>query len=277
VIAGHKIGVRRGGRWLVRDVSLEVAAGEVVALLGPNGAGKTTLLRALSGEEPPDEGEVEMLGRPMKSFSARELARTRAVLSQSSSLDFGFTVFEVALMGRLPHVQLKESPRDLEIVTAALEAAGVAHLSERIYTTLSGGERQRVQLARVMAQLGDPRGKEDLPPRLLMLDEPTSNLDVAHQHAALALAREQARTGAAVLAVLHDLNLAGQYADRLALLRDGHLVACGPPAEVLTFDNIWRVFEVNTMVVPHPTLPVPLVVTTGSGRDRAIEPGRMEV
>jgi iron complex transport system ATP-binding protein len=260
-------------------VSLEVAAGEVVALLGPNGAGKTTLLRVLSGEEPPDEGQVQLLGRPLHRWPPRQLARIRAVLSQSCSLDFGFTVFEVALMGRMPHVEHRETPRDLDIVGAALEAAGVAHLSERIYTTLSGGERQRVQLARVMAQLGEPPAavaEPSGPPRLLLLDEPTSNLDVAHQHAALTLARDQARAGAAVLAVLHDLNLAGQYADRLALLRDGQLVTCGPPAEVLTFDNIWRVFEVNTLVVPHPTLPVPLVVTTGSGRDGALGPERME-
>jgi iron complex transport system ATP-binding protein len=280
LIAARQVGVRRGGRWLVRDVSLEVAAGEVVALLGPNGAGKTTLLRVLSAEEPPDEGEVDLLGRPLQRWPARELGRMRAVLAQSSSLDFGFTVFEVALMGRMPHVDFKETPHDLQIVEGALQAAGVAHLSERIYTTLSGGERQRVQLARVMAQLGAPpaavTGGSTAAPRLLLLDEPTSNLDVAHQHAALALARQQARSGAAVLAVLHDLNLAGQYADRLALMRDGHLVACGPPAQVLTFENIWRVFEVDTLVVPHPTLPVPLVVTTGSGRDRAQPPERME-
>jgi iron complex transport system ATP-binding protein len=265
VIAATGIGVRRGSQWLLRQVSLAVAAGEVVALLGPNGAGKTTLLRVLAGDEPPAEGEVCLQGRPLASWPARDLARARAVLSQSTSLEFGFTSFEVALMGRMPHVELRETPRDVAIVQAALEAAGVAHLGERVYTTLSGGERQRVQLARVLAQLAGPADGAPRP-GLLLLDEPTSNLDVAHQHAALAMAREQARAGAAVLAVLHDLNLAGQYADRLALLRGGRLVACGSPAEVLTSENIWQVFEVDTVVVPHPTLPVPLLVTTGGNR-----------
>jgi iron complex transport system ATP-binding protein len=261
VIAATGVGVRRGSHWLLRELSLQVAGGEVVALLGPNGAGKTTLLRVLAGDEPPAEGEVRLEGRPLAAWSARDLARKRAVLSQSTSLEFGFTGFEVALMGRMPHVELRETPRDLAIVQAALEAAGVAHLADRVYTTLSGGERQRVQLARVLAQMegADQAG-------LLLLDEPTSNLDVAHQHAALRLARERARAGAGVLAVLHDLNLAGQYADRLALMREGRLVACGPPAQVLTSENIWQVFEVDTVVVPHPTLPVPLLVTTGSNR-----------
>jgi len=254
--------VRAGKRTLLDNVSLRVAQGEVLAIVGPNGAGKTTLLRTLTGEAPTAAGEVRLGGRGLHAWGARELARVRAVLPQESSLGFPFTAHEVALMGRTPHVESAERPADHAIARAALALAQVGHLGDRSYTTLSGGERQRVHLARVLAQLWDGPREQG---RYLLLDEPTSSLDITHQHLALRAARQVARDGAAVIAVLHDLNLAAQYADRLLLLRAGAVVATGTPTEVLIPSLIREAFCFEALVTPHPHLPIPVVIAGPQG------------
>jgi iron complex transport system ATP-binding protein len=186
-----------------------------------------------------------------------EQAKRRAVLPQDSPLSFPYSAFEVALMGRNPHHRGAEGPRDYEIARAALEAAGALDLADRLYPSLSGGEKQRVQLARVMAQVWEapPSGH-----RYLLLDEPTSSLDLAHQHSTLRLAKRFTQGGAGVLAVLHDLNLAAQYADRILVLSAGHAVALGSPLEVLTPELVALAFHTPVLVTPHPCLDCPLIV-----------------
>jgi iron complex transport system ATP-binding protein len=169
-------------------------------------------------------------------------------------------------MGRAPHHGGRESATDRAIAADALDAVGGARLADRLFSSLSSGERQRVQLARVLAQIWAPADVTDPGPRFLLLDEPTSNLDLAHQHAALTLVRSVSRRAVGALVVLHDLNLAAEYADRIALLREGELVTLGEPVEVLRADLLERVFDIPVMVVPHPRLSRPLVVPDPEGR-----------
>lgn len=248
--------IRRGGRTLIQDLSLSLAAGEVLAVIGANGAGKSTLLRSLSAELRPDRGEMRLNGQALSAWPAGELAKRRAVLPQHSPLDFPFIAFEVVLMGRIPFGG--PSTEDVHRASRALAEVEIAHLAERRYTTLSGGERQRVHLARVLAQIWDPLPERE--PRFLLLDEPTSSLDIAHQHATLALARRWARHDLGVLVVLHDLNLAAQYADRVAVLKAGQLLAVGAPETVLEPVLIAEAFGLPVQILAHPELGCPLIV-----------------
>lgn len=249
-----------GAKEILRGVSLRLNAGEVVALLGANGAGKSTLLKAMCGDIKPQRGEIALEGKLLSAWNHYELARRRAVLSQHSTLNFPFTVLEVALLGRNPHVRGRESKRDSEIVGAALQAVEAAHLSAQSFPTLSGGERQRVHLARVLAQIWEqPKDAS----RYLFLDEPTASLDLAHQHLTLQTARKFSRENTAVVCVLHDLNLAAQYADRIIILREGEIFSTGTPREVLTAETIGTVFDVDAVVSDHPQLDAPLVVPLG--------------
>lgn len=244
-LRAREVSVRRGAVEILDDVSLRVAPGEVLALLGPNGAGKSTLLKLFAGEDVPSAGEVRLNGRRLHEWSAAELARRRAVLPQESPLSFPFRVRDVVLLGRMPFLDGRETAADHERSDEALRRAGVAHLSDRIYTQLSGGERQRVHLARVLAQLDENREGQA---RYLLLDEPTASLDLLHQHEVLGTVRALAREGVGVLVVLHDLNLAARYADRLALLKQGRLQALGPPDEILNPANIHEVFGIRGRV-----------------------------
>jgi len=261
MIEAFDLHLQMRGRVLLAGISLAVRPGELVAVLGANGAGKSTLVRVLSGDLIPSAGQVTVAGKPLSDWHRLDLARQRAVLSQGARLDFGFTAFEVALMGRSPHVRTVETARDREIARLALRETGTEHLAERPYPTLSGGERQRVQFARVLAQIWEAPADGE---RFLLLDEPTAALDPAHQHLTLQIARRFATAGTAVLAVLHDLNLAAQYADRLVVLERGRLVAEGSPQEILDAALLRRVFGLDALVIPHPHLACPLVVPLGS-------------
>ncbi len=241
-LRGRGVSVRAGASTLLQRVDLSLAPGEVGAILGPNGAGKSTLLSVLAGLRAPDEGEVWLDGRAVVPAAVRHLARHRAVLPQETIVAFDFRVQEVVELGRYPHVQAP-SRHEREIVQAAMQATGVAALAQRPVGSLSGGERARVQLARVMAQIWEPRA--DGAPRWLMLDEPTAALDLRHQHDALHTVRRWAREqGVGVVAVLHDLTLALRYADRAWVLDGGSLQASGPPERVLEpalVQRVWRV------------------------------------
>ena len=215
------------GRGAVLDgVSLEVAAGEIVGVIGPNGSGKTTLVRLLAGVIRPGAGHVSLDGARLEALPRRDIARRLAVVPQDSALEFPFTALEVVLMGRAPHLPPLAFPRarDLEIARAALTQLEVAAVEDRALVQLSGGERQRVLLARALAQ----------EPRVLLLDEPTTHLDLRHQTGIYDTVRALTRAnGVAVLSVLHDLNLAALYCDRLLLLAGGRVVAQGTPTQVL--------------------------------------------
>jgi iron complex transport system ATP-binding protein len=245
--------IRRGGNIVLADIDLALNPGEVLGVLGPNGAGKSTLLAALCGELRADHGRVWLDQRPLNEWDGARRAQRLAVLPQSSTLDFAFRVEEVVGMGRLPHQTGRQ--RDDEIVAAALQAADVAHLSGRSYTALSGGERQRVHLARVLAQLWPGEAGQTL-----LLDEPTSMLDPLHQHTTLQAVRQFADRGAAVLVILHDLNLAARYCDRILLLENGRPHALDTPQQVLRPESLQAVFGLEVLVQPHPERGHPLII-----------------
>jgi iron complex transport system ATP-binding protein len=214
------------GRFRLAGVSCDVNAGEILGVIGPNGSGKTTLIRLLSRVLEPEAGEIRLGGAPLRALSRRELARRVGVVPQDLTLAFPWRVEELCLMGRHPHAEgrLFEGPRDVVVTREAMRRAGVLALGREPVEALSGGERQRVLIARALAQ----------EPQVLLLDEPTSQLDLRHQRDVLRLLRELARDhGMGVLVVSHDLGFAAEVADRLVLLADGRVVKEGAPAEVL--------------------------------------------
>ena len=253
MLEAQQLRVQRGAVTVLDEVNLQLLPGQVLGVLGPNGAGKSTLLGALSGELAASAGQVLLDGRALADWPGPERARRLAVLPQSSTLDFAFRVEDVVGMGRLPHSSGREL--DGQIIAAALNAADAAYLSGRNYLTLSGGERQRVHLARVLAQLW-PGGAG----QTLLLDEPTSMLDPLHQHTTLQALRDFAQRGAAVLVIVHDLNLAARYCDRLLLLVNGLPQVLGTPDEVLQPDNLKLVFGLDVLVQRHPERDHPLIV-----------------
>ncbi|MCP9618805.1 heme ABC transporter ATP-binding protein [Nocardia otitidiscaviarum] len=250
-LSARGVVVERGkGRRVLDGIDFEVRAGEIVALVGPNGAGKSTLLAALTGELDLLGGTVELDGRPLSDWAPVEMARRRAVLPQSHTVGFPFTAREVVAMGRAPWVRTERQHRDDEFIAAAMRATDVTHLAARTFPALSGGERARVALARVLAQ--------DTP--TLLLDEPTAALDLGHQEQVLALARDRAATGAAVVVVVHDLGVAAAYADRVAVLDAGRIAADGPPRAVLTTELLTRVYRHPVEVLDHPVTGAQLVL-----------------
>jgi len=230
--------VRARDKVLVQDISLDVRPGEFLAVIGPNGAGKSTLLGALAGDRPLAAGQVLLAGRPLAHWRKSDLAYRRAVLLQHSTVAFDFTGLQIASLGLLAH-RGRLSDRQINTFAAqALAETEALAFADRPYAVLSGGERQRVQLARVLAQCdADP---DRLP--FLLLDEPIAGLDLAHQHAALAGARRRADRGLGVLAVLHDLNMAARYADRVAIIENGRLTALGPTRPVLDPGRLSAIF-----------------------------------
>ena len=276
MLQAHGIAVQRGERQILSDIDLSLPAGQVIGVLGANGAGKSTLLAALAGELSPSTGRITLNGRPLSAWPAAELARCRAVLPQSPSLQFDLPVATVIGMGAYPHARHTRTgaPRtdsrdtaqaaiaeDQRILQRVLALADVQDLYGRRYRLLSGGEQQRVHLARVLYQLLLARQGHD-EYRVLMLDEPTASLDPRHQlhllSAVHTLAHEE---NVAALVIVHDLNLAAGCCDRLLLLGQGRVAVCGTPAQVLTPDTLRQVYGVEATVLPHPNQPGrPLVV-----------------
>jgi iron complex transport system ATP-binding protein len=249
-ISARGITVEIDGHAILDGVDLDIVAGEVLALVGPNGAGKSTLLAVLSGDVRPARGSVEIDGRDIRSLRHLELARLRAVLTQENQVSFPFTVAEVVEMGRSPWERTGRRVDDAAAIAEAIEAADVAHLVDRGYTSLSGGEKARVSLARVLAQRTPT----------VFLDEPTAALDLRHQEDVMANAAALAAQGVAVVVVLHDLSLAAAYADRVALIADGRLDAVGPAAEVFTAERVERVYGLPVEVRTQNNRPVILPV-----------------
>ncbi len=230
------------GRPILAEITLAVKAGEFFALIGPNGSGKTTLLRAISGVIPMDTGTVYLdfvdgQSHPVSQLAPKELARSLAALEQEVHVAFDFTVRETVSLGRLPHSRkLKPlAEEDRRVVEEAMERVGVAQFADRSIHSLSSGERQRVFLAMALAQ----------EPKVLLLDEPTAHLDLKYQIEIMELIRGLSKRGLTVICALHDLNLAARYADRVGVLSQGRLVACGPPDEVFTLERIREIWHIE--------------------------------
>lgn len=250
-----------GARMVLNGFSLSLRKGEFLAVVGPNGCGKSTLVKAVSRAMRPAAGTVSLAGRDIWRMKPRELARQVAVVAQETGVEFDFTVEEVVAMGRLPYLSRfrRDSEADDRAVRCALEATNTAALANRLVTGLSGGERQRVMVARALAQ----------EPDLLILDEPTAHLDIAHQIELLDLTRRLNRErGLTVIAVLHDLNLAAQYAGRLLMMKDGRRFADGSPAEVVTEATVAAVYGSRVKVTVHPEEGSPHVILLSGERRR---------
>ncbi|MBJ7905606.1 heme ABC transporter ATP-binding protein [Streptomyces sp. NPDC003656] len=256
LLSARGLGLRVGGTWLLRDVDLDLAAGTLLAVVGPNGAGKSTLLSLLAGDRPPTTGTVHVDGLPTVGTRPADLARRRAVLPQRPLLSFPFTVADVVAMGRAPWAGTDAEDDDEDAVAGALTATGMTGFAHRRYPTLSGGEQARASFARVLAQHTP----------VLLLDEPTAALDLRHQEQLMRTARERADAGHAVLAVLHDLQLAAAYADEIAVLHDGRLVERGEPATVLTEPLLEEVYQLPVEVLRHPVTGAVLVGPRRNGK-----------
>ncbi|GJG94442.1 heme ABC transporter ATP-binding protein [Cupriavidus pauculus] len=259
MLVARNLTCSRGRRQVLSGIDLALPPGEVLGVLGANGAGKSTLLGTLAGELDCDNSAITLGNRPMHDWRVSDLARQRAVLPQTPGLGFDLAVTEVVAMGAYPFPELGTQAL-ASLVTRGLEIADVAHLAARSYQGLSGGEQQRVQFARALVQVLACRTADSY--RVLLLDEPISSLDPRHQLLLLGAVRTLCRTDRlAVLVVLHDVNLAARWCDRLLLLADGRTVALGSPVDVLTPSNLATVYGMPAAVLPSPVHPgVPLVV-----------------
>jgi ABC-type cobalamin/Fe3+-siderophores transport system ATPase subunit len=252
LLEANNITVRYDDRPVVVEVSLRVEPGEVVAIIGPNGAGKSTLLRALNGSVPAVAGEILLDDRSVGSYSRRAIARRIAVVAQEAELRFPVTVMDFVMGGRYAWSDAWgwESARDIEIVNAVLTQTELEDFADRLMNELSGGERQRAVLARALATEA----------RCFLLDEPTANLDLAHQAAMLRLVRTRCDRGdASAVVVTHDVNLAAEFADRVMLLKDGKGIAIGSPRDVLTPELLRKVFGLQILVDAHPVSGAPRI------------------
>lgn len=261
----------------LRGVSIGCAPGELVGLLGPNGSGKTTLLRILAGLVRPHGGSVTIDGAPLDRFPRAMLARRIAVVPQETHPAFDYTVLEMALMGRYPHLGrfAFEGPDDIAIARAALASTGTASLEERLFATLSGGEKQRVVIASALAQLEttrctrlEPRaeagGTRPRPASFLLLDEPTASLDLGFQLDVVEVIRRLGEERGIGLAIsTHDLNLAAGLCNKLVVLKAGEVIAAGPTAEVLTPSLIRLLYGVEADITTHPRTRRLVVVPVG--------------
>ncbi len=234
-------------RAIIKDISFSAQANEMVVIVGPNGAGKSTLLKNLAGALSPSQGKILLEGKDLKNYNANDLAKKRAVLSQHYHLSADFLVKDIVMMGRYPHFEGNPSKTDFEIVNHNLQLTGTEKLAERSIKSLSGGEQQRVHLARVLSQVTQ-EGKQN---GVLFLDEPISSLDIHYQFAILDIARQQSRKGMTVIAVLHDLNLAARFADRLVIIKDGKKYADDKPSEVLKPDLLSYIYNIPIQVIQH--------------------------
>lgn len=243
-----------GDRLVVEGLDLEIPHGALTAIVGPNACGKSTLLRSLVRLQPPRAGAVELDGRAVATWKAKEVARELGFLPQTALAPEGIRVEALVRRGRYAHQSVLGgwTPTDVDAVDRAMASAGVSDLADRLLTELSGGQRQRVWIAMVLAQ--------ETP--YLLLDEPTTFLDIAHQYELLRLLRDLVDNGRTVVVVLHDLNQAARFADHVVAMREGRVVAHGAPADVVTADVVEQVFGMQAVVVPDPVAGTPMVVPT---------------
>nr|WP_134090434.1 heme ABC transporter ATP-binding protein [Olivibacter sp. XZL3] len=255
------INYKIGKHCLLRDISFQIRPGELLAVLGANGAGKSTLINVLSGEKQPSSGAVLLFDRDLKKYTSQELSKKRSILQQHNSLHISFSVKEILLMGRYPHFRYRPNKSDLIAIAEAMEICDVGHLAERSYLSLSGGEQQRVQYARVLCQIWDQ------PQSLLLLDEPVAALDPQYQQQTIAIAKAFSQRGFMVIAVLHEINLASQYADRILMLKGGRKWLDGSPAEVLTPAHIYSIYNAEVDVIINKQNLKPIVIPKQTNLD----------
>jgi iron complex transport system ATP-binding protein len=245
VIDARQLSYSYGDLCVLKGLSFSVQQGDFFIIIGPNGSGKTTLLKCISGILQPRTGSLEILGTPFRNYSRRSLARSIALVPQTAPVDFPFTVTEVVLMGRSPHLGILgvEHQQDLDMARRAMDFTGIASLAHRKLDQLSGGERQRVMIARAICQ----------EPKIILLDEPTASLDLAHQVRIMDLMeqlREEKRV--TILMVSHDINLAALYGNCLMLLKEGRILSIGPPSGVLTFQTLEEAYGCPLLVDKSP-------------------------
>lgn len=241
LLSAEAISVTISDNEILKEISLEAYAGEVLALVGPNGAGKSTLLGVLAGDLEPTRGRVLLRGQELGKLKAKDASRERAVMLQEQQVAFGFRAQEIVAMGRSPWVRTPEEDLDEQLIADAMERADITGLAQRLYPSLSGGEKARTTFAKTLAQ----------DTGVLLLDEPTAALDIRHQEQLFATVRDQAVSGRLVVVVVHDLTLAAAWADRICVLDRGEIAAIGSPREVLTEALLGAVYEHPVKVIDH--------------------------
>lgn len=237
VLAVQSLGIQRNKKWLIEDINLNFSTGQLTSLIGVNGAGKTTLLGALGRLWSPTHGEILLHDRPLAKYSHAELAKIISLVPQSTHISFSFSVWDIVMMGRNPHIKRfqNESDYDRHCVEQALKETDTLHLAQRSVTELSGGERQRVIIARSLASEA----------AIILLDEPIASLDIAHALHVLDLCHRLAQQGKTIILSLHDINLATRFSDQMVLLHQGQVFAQGGVTEVLSMEHLKQVFNVN--------------------------------
>ncbi len=257
MISLQNIGYKADQKWLLQNVSFGIEPGEFVVIMGMNGAGKSTLLKLLSGIMKPSAGSIHYENKPLHSFSPEALSTKRAVLSQQHSLSFNVTVEEVVLMGRYPYMDNQPTGTDKKMIRQSMDRMGIAHLANRYYHTLSGGEAQKVQMSRVLSQIGNTDADNQ---KILLLDEPVSHLDIKYQYQLLRVAKQLTSQFVTVIAVLHDINLATVYADRILFLKDGQLLYNLDHPSTISCNIIDTVFDINSTIIQDPLNNRPIVL-----------------
>ena len=254
MLAVNQLHISIKNRKLLQDINFSIKAGELFVIIGPNGAGKSTLLKALT-EEINYSGEIHFQQKSIKNWTTGNLAKTRAKFSQHHQQDIPLPVNEVVMMGRYPYFANRPDITDLKVVSECLKITEMSHLKNRSYNQLSGGEKQRIHLSRIFAQLTN-----EFREKLMLLDEPLNNLDIYYQHRILEAVKGFVKKGNMAAIVMHDLNLAAQFADRILLLKDGKTVQYGNPKEVLTSKTICNVYDFPCKVMSHPLAQTPMIL-----------------
>ena len=249
-IKSNNVDITLGGRDILNNISVEIAAGEITTVIGPNGAGKSTLLKALAGDIKPDKGNIFYDGKNLIDINIQERAFTRSVMSQLQPIAFNFSVREIIEMGWIDRGQSDYAEEFENAVMDIVLECGVENLIHRNFNTLSGGEQRRIHFARTLLQLWRPSDAKD--PKYLLLDEPTANLDLTYEVKMLNIIKEVANEGSGVMLVLHDLNLAAKYSDKIILLSDGKTVEIGAPKDVLRAELLSVIYDIDIEIKEDP-------------------------
>lgn len=255
MVKAHQISYKHKEFHILEGIDFSLEYGEFLAIVGPNGAGKSSLLSVLANEIKQGNQKVLFKDKPISDWEVRELSQHKAKFSQHNSNDITLDVKDVVMMGRYPYFDAQPRKEDLEAMNNMMYETDVYHLKDREYNTLSGGEKQRVHLSRVMAQL-----QNDIAHKLLFLDEPLNNLDVKHQYKALEIIKKFTQKANSAIVVLHDLNLAAQFADKILLMKSGKVAAHGTPQEVFTADTISKAYNFPCTICDHPITNNPMII-----------------